>query len=371
MLRRIGLQNFKAFQNQQIELRPLTLLAGLNGMGKSTVLQSMLLLRQSHERGMLQNDELDLNGELVSLGTGKDILLEGAPENVIGIDIEADEGSGKWRFPYSETDDVLSKAEAEFTDRSGTIYDSNLFTDHFHYLQAERLGPRVFLQTSEYMVRQHKQIGTQGEYAAQFLASFETKAVLQEMQHPNSVAHTLKAQVETWMNEISPGINLNVSDFTNLGVVQLGVGFERANDIATRHFKATNVGFGISYTLPILVALLSAEEGTLILLENPEAHLHPRGQSQLGNLLARAADAGVQVIVETHSDHILNGMRIAIRKYIAEPEDIALHYFYRDIENPEVEGAQVKSPEIDKYGKLSFWPEGFFDEYGKNLDELL
>jgi predicted ATPase len=360
--------NFKAFEDQTITFRPLTLLAGLNGMGKSSVLQSLLLLRQSFDRGLLQNNELDLNGELVTLGTGRDILFEGASKDVISFELATDYGLATWSFDYNRSNDVLSEGQSQNPDVG---FESSLFNDEFHYLQAERLGPRIFNQMSEYMVRQHKQIGPQGEFAAHFLSTFGTNEVLDELIHPDSEADTLKSQVEAWMNEISPGIRFNLEDYPELGVVRLGVAFERASDIATRYFNAPNVGFGISYTLPILVAILSASENTLVLLENPEAHLHPRGQSQLGNLLGRAADAGVQVVVETHSDHILNGIRVAVRKRIVEAEDVALHYFHRDIEDDNTKGVQVTTPELDKHGKLSFWPDGFFDEYGKNLDELL
>lgn len=84
-------------------------------------------------------------------------------------------------------------------------------------------------------------------------------------------------------------------------------------NIGADYFTAQNVGFGISYVLPIVLALVKAKKGELIILENPEAHLHPRGQRKMGELIARAAQGGVQVIVETHSDHILNGIRFVCK----------------------------------------------------------
>ena len=121
----------------------------------------------------------------------------------------------------------------------------------------------------------------------------------------------------------------------------------------------------------MIVALLASTPGTLVFLENPEAHLHPRGQSRLGELIARAADAGIQVIMETHSDHILNGVRIAVRNGYVEPDAVALHYFERSTTKQKQTTSIVVSPELDKYGKLSFRPEGFFDEFDRSLDELL
>ncbi len=95
----------------------------------------------------------------------------------------------------------------------------------------------------------------------------------------------------------------------------------------SNQYRATNVGFGITYVLPILVAILSSRAGALLLIENPEAHLHPKGQAEMGALLARAASCGIQVLIETHSDHVLNGIRVATHDGIIEPQDIQLHYF--------------------------------------------
>jgi len=150
----------------------------------------------------------------------------------------------------------------------------------------------------------------------------------------------------------------------------LSFNFERAG-LTTRDYRPTNVGFGLSYTLPVLVALLGMNPGGLLLIENPEAHLHPHGQAKVGELIARAAEAGIQVILETHSDHVLNGIRIAVKNGIIAPEKVALHYFQRADDDSLSTGVEVVSPEIDADGRIDDWPEGFFDEYGKALRSLL
>lgn len=362
MISSLRVVNFKAFEDQSIGLRPLTILSGLNGMGKSTVLQSFLLLRQSFDRRLLQNNELDLNGELISLGTGKDILFDRASEDVISFELVTSNGSATWNFFYNRSDDVLSEGESTYPD---SIFDSSLFNDEFHYLQAERLGPRVFNQTSEYMVRQHKQIGSQGEYAAHFLSTFGANKVLDELVHPKAQSNNLNAQVEAWMSEISPGIRLTIQDDLDKGIVSVGVSFERERDVSNQ-YKAINVGFGISYTLPILVAVLSAKPDALILLENPEAHLHPQGQAQIGILMARAASVGVQIICETHSDHILNGIRYATKEGFIQPDQVSLHHF--SIEEGKRQHYEIV---VDEDGDLKPWPNGFFDEYEKMLMKLV
>jgi predicted ATPase len=116
--------------------------------------------------------------------------------------------------------------------------------------------------------------------------------------------------------------------------------------------------------------LLGSRSGSLLLLENPEAHLHPRGQAKLGELLARAASGGVQVIVESHSDHVLNGIRIAVRDGILAAEDAAIHFFARD---PDATGVRSKVTQmrVDRDGRIDKWPEGFFDEWDRALEKLL
>ena len=174
------------------------------------------------------------------------------------------------------------------------------------------------------------------------------------------------------MGDVSPGTAIQARSYGEMDLMHLSFGFERADTAGdVRYYRSTNVGFGLTYILPVLVALLSSSAGALVLLENPEAHLHPRGQSQAGELIARAASAGIQVIVETHSDHILNGIRVAVKRGLASPEDIALHYFQLPAEYSDMSGIEVISPQIDRDGRLDKWPEGFFDEYGKSLSRLL
>ena len=153
--------------------------------------------------------------------------------------------------------------------------------------------------------------------------------------------------------------------FREADAVIVGFSFDSPGDVASRRYRATNVGFGLSYTLPVIVALLAPSD-TLCLIENPEAHLHPRGQTKLAELAVRAAMAGVQIIAETHSDHFMDGVRIAVRNGLIRPEDVAFHYFDRD-------GGRttVSSPHVAADGRLSEWPAGFFDQHEDNLIKLL
>jgi predicted ATPase len=118
------------------------------------------------------------------------------------------------------------------------------------------------------------------------------------------------------------------------------------------------------------VAILASEPESLILLENPEAHLHPKGQAKMGELLALAASCGIQIVVETHSDHILNGIRLAVHAGKLDPNDVQLHYFQRQETRGESK-TEVISPRMDRNGRIDNWPDGFFDEWDKSLEALL
>jgi predicted ATPase len=124
----------------------------------------------------------------------------------------------------------------------------------------------------------------------------------------------------------------------------------------------------LTYSLPIFVSCLLCKPGGLILVENPEAHLHPKGQVAIGKFLAKVAACGIQVIVETHSDHILNGIRISVRNSVIKHENVSLHFFDRE---PGISHTVRTTPKLDSDGRLDHWPDGFFGEWEKGLAELL
>lgn len=376
MIRSVRLINFKPFANQFLEFRPLTLLSGLNSTGKSSVVQSLLLLRQSYQQGLLPKTGLALNGDLVRIGTAQDALFEGAgEEDSIGFDLVWGNGAkGVWRFNYDQEVDVLNFASSPI---SQEVYQSSLFRNNFHYLQAERMGPRPFFEMSDFQVRQLGQLGTRGEYTAHFLfingreeipnSSLSHPEVKSKGQSGQLEAKSLDLidQVEAWMGEVSPGTRLKIDPKPDVDLMSFQYSYGDSNP-----YRATNVGFGITYTLPIIVAVLASPPGTLILIENPEAHLHPKGQAKMGELLALAASCGVQVVIETHSDHVLNGIRLAVHGGKLDPKDVQLHYFKRKEKDGQAY-TEVVSPHIDRNGRIDQWPEGFFDEWDKSLEALL
>lgn len=396
MLHNIKLMHFKCFEQLELNCKQLNLLCGLNGTGKSSVIQALLMLRQSFETRELPAGRLALNGERVAVGTGADVLFEDAERNVLGFTLESSIIKKPWEMEFdcsgmanflerssSKAKVLKNRLNEEISHpilkdqtseeplqeqlyRHGEWRDVPPFGGKLVYVNAERVGPRKLYPISNDVLTRRGDLGKSGEYAWDYLNRHQND--LLQADDPRCIEggdRPLLAIVDQWMQDVCPGAHLQLKEMRAVDAVIAEFTFDREDDVASRRHRATNVGFGLSYALPVILALLS-EPGTLCLIENPEAHLHPRGQTKLAELAARASKAGVQVIAETHSDHFMDGVRIAVRDGLIEPEDAAFHYFERKGNQ-----AVVTSPQIDADGRLSSWPIGFFDQHDENLARLL
>lgn len=371
MINSIYLKNFKAHAETNIDLGNLTIICGQNGVGKSSIIQSLLLLRQSHQKNRLTKG-LDLNRPLCEIGSSQDALYQDAKDYFLEIGLKIENIDNHWRFEFnaSKSDSTfMKKLSSDHPPQKKFINNCSLFTKNFQYLSAARLSPRESYPKDDYDVEINKQLSIekgQGELVAHFLNHYRTKKVNSSLLNANSKYDELFAQTTAWEREISNNINIRV----NL----LGKGFEilyyfdRKDDVHTNDFKAENVGFGITYALPLIVAILAAEKDSLIIIENPEAHLHPHAQAKLTELMCLAAQAGIQIIIETHSDHIINGTLVACKKEQIEKENVKIWYFDTD---ESTHAARAKEVNITEDIRLEDSPEGFFDQLGKDLRILM
>ena len=366
MLERIRLTNFKCFEDLDLRCAPLSLLCGLNGMGKSSVIQALLVLRQSFLSGELRDGHLVLGGSLTDLGAGSDLLFEEAVSDVVGLEL-TDHEAGVWRaeFVSASTSDQLATAEGEQAPTVADLWSATPpFGGKFAYV-SERIGPRKSYPLSEVSARR-RDLGSRGEYSWNYLVEHWADLVpTDDPRLGGGESRRLGDIVDLWLQEICPGVHLRLDRIAPLDAVMAGFSFDRPGDIESRRHRATNVGFGLSYALPVIVAMLMPP-GSLCLIENPEAHVHPRGQTKLADLAVRAALAGVQVVVETHSDHFVDGVRIAVHDGLLQPAATSIHYFERRAGR-----VVVSSPSLDHDGRLSHWPAGFFDQHEENLARLL
>jgi predicted ATPase len=351
MIDRLRIEGFKSLSSLNIELKKMTVLTGLNSAGKSSAIQALRMIFNATD-----NNSPYLNG----FGGFKELKskqMSGVNEDIL---LEIDSGTQTSCLRLNEND---------------FVFEPGLFTLVYDYVCADRFGPAVILPT---LNDKKISVGIQGEYVADYFLKFEDVAVNEKLQHPGSISTKLEHQLKQWMGEVSPGVNI---DF----------GIDKKHD--TSHlevdgFRATNAGFGISYSLPIVLAalVLTSNNDTgfgnanvqrwydlvqntvpVLIVENPEAHLRPQGQTAMGKLLALVASSGVQVIVETHSDHFIDGIRIAARHLEdVNANDLLIHFFQKDLNGVSV----AEQINVLSSGSLDKWPVGFFDQMSTNLRTL-
>lgn len=366
MINFVSITHFKCFNHLSVAMRPLTVLTGVNGGGKSTVLQALLLTRRA---SISSGRTIHLNGpDELALGTAADVLHRSAPKPEIGVrlrgasDEQTREEEWEYRFVVPEAEGALYLTAASVPEDPAPGVGNE--PGGFSYLCAERLGPRDVLAVSG-DEPDDIGVGVHGEFTAQVLALRETKAVKarREVRSPLRYADInsplLRMQAEAWASNIIRPVRITAQLAT--GILASTIRFQEADKYA-EVIRPANTGFGVSYALPIIVAGLLTLPGDILLVENPEAHLHPAGQSRLGRFLARVAGSGAQVVVETHSDHVLNGARLAVAQDMSlRAADMIVHYFDQSGSTP---------IQINGQGELDHWPTGFFDQIETDLGGL-
>ncbi len=373
----LELENFKCFTNKTIPLNKLTILAGANGGGKSTVIQALLFLRRTIEHcAKWEGDNknryyyLETNGLNVELN-GSYCLALGTSDLIIPKENPSADFCSISFANYSESFQVVYEISEEtnlwlkpIEVHNMMVQNEMLFIQEFYYLNAERLGPRI---TQSVKFFDYPNAGYQGEFVAQLISDTESNykfEVDEKRRNGNSKSKRLEQQVNAWLNELMPGVSItaNYDKATHSAQIRVYNYYTKGDTTIS-----TNIGFGISYVLPIIVTGLIARRGSLMIVENPEAHLHPSAQSKIGQFLAKIANAGVNIIVETHSDHFVNGIQITCAKKEISNEDVTINFFSQKEGNKQPE---IETISITEKGELSSWPKGFFDQSQKDFAEL-
>lgn len=496
MINKWKLFNFKSVRDAtEIELKPLTILAGANSSGKSTVLQSMLLIAQTlYSR--VSSKSVILNGTLTRLGQFDDLRSFGSdanqiligwevnarpagaieewwdvddPENVsCDISFEADLAKGesnisqlhprlfscelssknsgtisglaasrrssfeinalerqlnaeevKQNFPqaldFRIDMDTASEEELFGSVLNGAVIgcmfehflpknilakvwdDSrstnikepgnltqfrlsgklgkaveiidNLFVHHLKYLGPLRDEPKSLYPLTP--SADPSDIGLRGEYTAAVLdlhkidqvqyipsSSFQTAQVT-----TGKSVRTLESAVTDWLVYLGVAESVKTIDRGKIGHEMKVVmpGSEMAHDL-------THVGVGVSQVLPILVMCLLANPGSVILIEQPELHLHPKVQTRLADFFLSMSMLGKQCIIETHSEYIVNRLRFRAAAAQADTVSSLMKIYFVD----KKDGCSIFNPvEVNKYGAITDWPDGFFDQSQSEAEEIL
>lgn len=365
MIKNIEIFNFKSLKEFKINLKNLTVLAGSNSVGKSSVIQSILLSKLTIDKlqqyNMLDNNfnldlglKIPLNGKYnLNLGNTLEVLSRNVNSNLISFKISVDNGSNAiLHFVAADNEQDVYNLELSNYNISS---DFTTLKNEFYYLNSERLGPRL-----SYDVEQldYDYVGSQGEYTIQILAQRKETGIedFKTRGFKNLQDSKLISQVRAWMDYIIPGFYLDIAELEGK-LKKAYTSFSKSSP--------TNVGFGISYVLPVVVNGLIAKNNSLFIVENPEAHLHPKGQSNIGYFLGKLATSGLQIVIETHSEHVINGIRRAnLESDDFNHNDVIINFFNGFDEN---KNSAVTEILLDKNGDLSSFPKDFFDQVQQDM----
>ena len=422
MITELSVQNFKSWKDTgTVRFAPLIGLFGANNSGKSSILQVLLMLKQTADETIPRspdwNDPIDYgNGEsLVNLGNFGNVIYQHDMKLSLNINIsykvnkedlffstaiEQKEGrpevdsfcyNGEWlikRKPGISTKDYVfatSPSIAPQIRMSGKRFRCYGVRDFRNeYLNSETVnnpsaqeitiqkkfasfetdfitlfsricyvGPLRNLLQHQYTWEEHPQSGV-GKLGEKAIPALLTGRVNRR---------SIDEKIMEWLKrfELIYSYNLHSVDSVK-SHYEL---FVKAHKYGPK-VRPTDVGFGVSQVLPLLVQCYYVPDGGIIILEQPEAHLHPKVQADLADVFIDAVkNRNVQIIFESHSEHMLHRLmrRIAEAENISE-KDIALHFCEMN------DGTfAIEKLKVDEYGNISNWPQGFFGDVMRDLGE--
>lgn len=387
MLKEVTLENFKCFQARTVfPLSKITIMYGKNGRGKSTLNQSLLLLGQtlSSDRNGIEN--LQLTGKYVALGSFSDVVNRQSGSDTFGISLKNDTENVEMKFESFHGKPQLARACELYVNNKSRfeVFDQTsgengdpgedsaakpVKSDDSSFNKPAKVETRHLGATSDIKIfQQLKQI--------RFVSAGRLGPQNDEPRRDNIDDDNLGINGENVINVLArKGKDFTQKVVSELGTVMGGAAIKVSDDDPDRielfmnskngedTYKPVNVGFGYSYVLPVIVAAYLSEG--MLIIENPEAHLHPAAQSRIMEFLIKTANVrNLQLVIETHSDHIVNGLRIAIKNGVLKENDANI-LFFSDDENP------VEVIRCDKNGLLSTTPDDFLDEWTLQLLKIL
>ena len=373
MLTQITLDRFKCFNHLYMPLKPLTLIAGVNGAGKSSVIQALLMLVQScRDKDYDWKKYVVINGDLTDLDNARFLMYNSADADKSTVDVTIendDEQEISFIITPKQTDRVASCVTGGNLDEAKERW--SLFAESFVYLYADRERPRGKYEAKT--SRMDSRLGDISANNAAFLLAREINAnksiAIDGLKRPEAKDASVLRNVSAWISYImgeSVDVTAKETEKDKEAKFEYTI---KNNNGEDQVLSPLNMPFGHSYILPIVLAVLTAPKDSLIMIENPESHLHPSAQTRMGEFLSKAANDGIQVIIETHSDHLMNGIRLACRNKIITPDKIEMDLIGRETaESKEHTRFHIK---LNDDGTVVSWIPGFFDEWEETLKAFI
>ena len=346
MIKTVNIAGLKSISKLSLNCKNLNIIAGANSSGKSTVLQAILLAAQNGY------GNVGFNGNYITLGEFKDAKNFNISERKIRIAFDISSG---YMVNLEFDEDGISRNDL-FDLTSFGIASPKLPV--IRYLSCNRIGAEDIYRKK---FSDDKNVGINGEYAIYCLDKYKSENVADEIvREPKS--YTLFSQVNYWLNYILE-TSITTEDVVGTDFVKCFYTTPEGKQI-----RPKNTGAGLSYLISVLVLCLLSDKNDIIVIENPEIHLHPKAQSKVCEFLYFIAKSGRQLFVETHSDHIFNGVRAGIATQKMQAEKIAVNFFSIDSTTKCTQNTVI---EFGKRGRILTYVEGLFDQFDIDLNRML
>ena len=457
MLQKLKLENFKGWQSLDLDLAPITLLFGTNSSGKTGILQSLLLLKQT-ARGFDPRQHINFGGgdrDYADFGSYHDLVFGHDGDRSVGIGLSWSVYPSELLFWFPELRDDRDSSNQVEERRISLNYDvswrlqGDIFVDNLgysvesveskavpgHFLRLERveddkylvllsdsfyeegdngesessseseggkpmianspgscymipyslatrnlsapirIPPHFFNFEFESLMRSFFYLGSLRQYPKRYYQwTGEMKSQVIEPDGSDTIATLISSERD------DKSLQKDVADW--LGKLRLVQAFDvKPTDRNKRFYEVTvniggvesslvDVGFGVSQVLPVITMLFSVPSGSVVLLEQPELHLHPNAQGLLADLLLHIAHKrDLQLVVESHSEHLLRRLQRRIAEQqpaFATPENIKMYFC-----QPGQSGSTIAEIEVDRFGQIANWPEDFLGDISGDLHEML